>query len=118
MAYQHKYLARGRWAEMTISEQLANVGSEISRALNWQKKNRKNYCSKAVVRALELISMSIDSVTVKSHIKELTRLREVIIDYFYCDNEYGTSAAMLEKYFYHFNVAARKPLLSQREKQK
>ncbi len=107
MAYQHKNLAEGRWAQMSLSEQMANIGSEISRALNWKKKNNEGYCLKAVVRALELISLTIDSVTVKSHIKELTRLREVIIDYFYGNNEYASSETLWQKYFNHFNFVAR-----------
>lgn len=107
MLYQHKSLAAGRWAQMSLSEQMANVGSEISRALNWKRKNNERYCLASVARALELIALAIDNVTVKSHIKELTRLREVILDYFYGDNEFRSSEILWEKYFNHFNFAAR-----------
>ena len=82
MGFQHKNLAEGRWAQMSLSEQMANIGSEISRALNWKKKDNNEYCEKAVIRALELISLTLDTVTVKSHIRELARLREVLLDYF------------------------------------
>ena len=41
MQYQHKGLATGRWAQMSLSEQMANIGSEISRALNWKRKNNE-----------------------------------------------------------------------------
>lgn len=34
----HKELAQGRWAQMPLAEQMANIGSEVSRAFNWQKK--------------------------------------------------------------------------------
>ncbi|MFQ5652848.1 MAG: hypothetical protein ACE5IY_23210, partial [bacterium] len=61
----------------------------------------------SVVRALELIALTIDSVTVTSHIKELTRLREVLLDYFYGNNEFCSSEILWEKYFTHFNLAAR-----------
>lgn len=108
MHYQHKSLAAGRWAQMSLSEQMANIGSEISRALHWKRKNNEKYCLKSVVRALELIALTIDSVTVKSHFKELTRLREVILDYFYGSNEFCSSEKQWEKYFDHFNVAARR----------
>ncbi|KAA3661950.1 MAG: hypothetical protein DWQ10_03520 [Calditrichaeota bacterium] len=108
MGHQHKSLAAGRWAEMPFVEQMANIGSEISRALNWKNKKKEEYCLKAVVRALELLSFTIESVEINSHNKELTRLREAIIDYFYGSNEYGSTDALWEKYFYHFNVAARK----------
>lgn len=108
MPYQHKSLAAGRWAEMSLSEQMANIGSEVSRALNWKRKNNEKYCLKSVVRALELLTLTIDSVTVKSHIKELTRLREAILDYFYGGNEFCSTEVLWEKYFNHFNLAARK----------
>ena len=107
MPYQHKSLAAGRWAQMSLSEQMANIGSEISRALNWKRKNNEKYCLSSVARALELVALTIDSVTVKSHLKELTRLREVILDYFYGNNEFGSTEILWEKYFNHFNRAAR-----------
>jgi hypothetical protein len=107
MPYQHKSLAAGRWAEMSLSEQMVNIGSEVSRALNWKRKNNEKYCLKSVIRALELIKLTIDSVTVKSHFKELTRLREAILDYFYGNNEFGSSESQWEKYFNHFNFIAR-----------
>ena len=108
MEVQHRNLAQGRWGQMSLSEQMANIGSEISRALHWQKKNNEKYCLKSVARALELISLTLDSVTAPSHIKELTRLREVILDYFYGNNEFSSSEVLWEKYFNHFNIAARK----------
>ncbi|KAA3615416.1 MAG: hypothetical protein DWQ05_13760 [Calditrichaeota bacterium] len=108
MAYQHKNLAEGRWAAMSLSEQMANIGSEVSRALNWKRKNKDEYCLKAVDRALELVFLTIENVTITSHLKELTRLREVIIDYFYGTNEYASTEILWEKYFYHFNIVARK----------
>ncbi|MFQ5630966.1 MAG: hypothetical protein ACE5I1_19520, partial [bacterium] len=86
---------------------MANIGSEISRALHWKRKNNEKYCLKSVDRALELIYLTIDSVKVKSHLKELTRLREVILDYFYGDNEFSSTEILLEKYFNPFNFAAR-----------
>ena len=112
MQYQHKNLAAGRWAQMSLSEQMANIGSEGSRALNWKRKNNEKYCLKSVVRALELIALTIDNITVKSHFKELTRLREVILDYFYGNNEFCSSEILWEKYFNHFNLAARKKNLT------
>lgn len=108
MTYQHTSLAEGRWTNMPLSEQMANIGSEISRALNWRKKNNEDYCIKAVFRALELISLTIDSVSVKSHLKELTRLREAINDYFFGNNSFGSSEILWQKYFNHFNYAARR----------
>ncbi len=33
MSFQHKDLAAGGWAKLSLVEQLANIGSEISRAI-------------------------------------------------------------------------------------
>lgn len=107
MSHQHKELASGRWAELSLVEQMANIGSEVSRALNWQKKGNDEYCKKAVHRALELLSLTLDAVTVPSNYKELTRLKEAIVDYFCGTNQFSSSEILWRKYFDHFNYAAR-----------
>ncbi len=108
MKYQHKSLAEGRWEKMSFSEQMANIGSEISRAINWRKKNKEIYCEKSLIRANELLTLTIDTVSVKTHLKELTRLREALNDYFFGSNQFCSSDALWQKYFDHFNYAARK----------
>ena len=37
--YIHKELAQGRWFNPSFFEQMANVGSEVARAINWREKN-------------------------------------------------------------------------------
>lgn len=107
MKIQHKALAKDRWAKMSLPEQMANIGSEISRAIHWRNKNNVEYSHNAVNRALELITLTIDAVTLKSHLKEITRVREAINDYFYGNNKFSSSDLIWQKYFDHFNYAAR-----------
>ncbi|MFA7677456.1 MAG: hypothetical protein WCY34_04735 [Candidatus Omnitrophota bacterium] len=107
MAIQHKSLAAGRWKQMPFCEQMANIGSEISRALNWQNKGREEMSKKAVLRALELLDLSLDSSKKLSRLKEMARLREAIVDYFYSSNEFSSSEKLFRGYFDHFNYAAR-----------
>ena len=38
---QHKTLEDGRWANMPFIEQMANIGSEISRTANWKEKGNE-----------------------------------------------------------------------------
>lgn len=38
---QHKGLATGRWAQMSLAEQMLNIGSEISRANRWKSKGNR-----------------------------------------------------------------------------
>jgi len=108
MKRQHKELASGRWKELPLSEQMANVGSEVSRALNWRRKGNTEYCQKAASRALELLDLSLESAESYPRLKELARLREALVDYFYGSNEFSSSEALWRRYFDHFNYAARK----------
>lgn len=107
MNYQHQQLASGRWMEMSFFEQMANVGSEIERALKWKEKENKEYSRLAFERALELLALTIaDNKNIKK-LRELTRLRETAIDYFEFDNEYNSTGEGWRRYFYSFNYASR-----------
>ncbi len=108
MTPQHKELASGRWAEMSFAEQMANIGSEVSRALNWQKKDKKDLSQRAFNRALELIDMTISPVRKYSKLKELFRVREALVDFFYGKNQFCSSEILWRKYFDHFAYLARK----------
>jgi hypothetical protein len=107
MTVIHQDLAVGRWAKMSLCEQMANIGSDVSRALNWQKKNNEEYCHKSLFRALDLIGLTLESTKKGSHLKEIARLREALLDYFLGENEFKSSETLLRKYFNHFNFAVR-----------
>lgn len=107
MNYQHKELVQGRWFEFSLFEQLANIGAEIGRAIKWRKKGSLEYSQKAFFRGLELLSLTIDDPkNTNHHLKELCRLYETLGDYFVGDNQYQSSDALWEKYFYYFNQLA------------
>lgn len=108
MSYQHKDLSSGRWSQLSFIEQMANIGSEVERALNWQAKNNNPYCQKACERALELLDLSLDSVTTFPRRRELARLREAVADYFFGENQFASTHALWKGYFSHFTYAARK----------
>ncbi|MEO0185960.1 MAG: hypothetical protein ABIL20_09205 [candidate division WOR-3 bacterium] len=107
MTYQHKELANGRWFEFSFIDQVANIGSEVVRAISWREKNRE-YSIKAIERALELLDLTVADKKNRGRLKELLRLREVLVDYFYFDNQYGSSDKLWHSYFYPFFHAARK----------
>ncbi len=110
MNVQHKNLAAGRWEQLSFIEQMANIGSEVERALNWRIKNNVPYSQKAFERALELLDLTLESITTVSRIKELTRLREALVDYFFGINEFISTEISWRKYFSCFTYAARKHL--------
>ena len=104
---QHKDLAAGRWSELPFMEQMANIGSEIERALNWQAKHNMDYSQKAYERALELVDLTLDCAISATRLKELARVREAIVDYFSGSNQFMSTESSWRKYFSGFTYAVR-----------
>lgn len=107
MSIQHQKLAGGRWNGLSLMEQLANVGSEVERAIKWKEKNNPEYSRMAFERALELLDITIGDAKNKPRLKEILRVRETLADYFASDNKFASSDNQWQKYFYSFNYAAR-----------
>lgn len=107
MNYQHKELANGRWFYLPFPAQMANIGSEINRAINWKNKNNPEYSRMAFERGLELLFLTISDEKNKKRLKELTRLHEFLVDYFIFDNEYKSSDKLWQNYFIGFNYLTR-----------
>lgn len=107
MNYQHQELAKGKWFNLSLIEQLANIGSEVERVINWRNKGSPKYSRLAFERALELLSLTIDDPKNKFRLKEPARLYELLVDYFAGDNFYGSSDELWHNYFLPFAYAAR-----------
>jgi hypothetical protein len=107
MSYQHGNLAAGRWKRLSFAEQMANIGSEVERALSWQAKNNTAYSRKAFERALELLDLTLDSATRYPCLKEVARVREAVADYFAGSNQFNSTRASWQKYFMPFAYLAR-----------
>ncbi len=108
MNYQHKDLAEGRWNKLSFVEQMANIGSEVERALNWRMKKNTDYAQKAFERALELIDLTLDCHKNYAHLKEIARMREAFVDYFSGVNQFISSEGSWRNYFLPFTYASRR----------
>lgn len=108
MSFQHREMAAGRWYELSLAEQMGNVGSEVSRAAKWQGKDEPLFRG-AVDRALELFDLTlIDSRWRGARAGEIARAREVFCDAVYGGMLYQSSLNGLIAYFDHFAFAARR----------
>lgn len=107
MSFQHKEMAAGRWEQLTLAEQMANIGSEVERAINWRRKNNREYSRMAFERALELLDLSLAQKYAYPRLKELARIRESLADYFVFDNTYRSTDETWRNYFFAFNYEAR-----------
>jgi len=105
MTAMHRSLAAGRWFELSLVEQLANVGSEIERTISWRGRNEKNSTT-AFDRGLELLDLTITDPRHRRRLRELARLREALADYFVFDNRYGSTDESWHRYFHAFTYAA------------
>ena len=75
--------------QMPFIEQMANIGSEVE-------------------RALELTDLTLESVSGFPRLKELARMREALVDSFCGSNQFKSSDELWRKYFLNFTYAARK----------
>ena len=108
MSVEHRTLAAGRWLSLTFMEQMANVGGEVERALNWSEKGNHDYSRRAFERALELLDLTLGDSRNLSRAKELARGREALVDFFQGSNQFGSSASLWRKYYGAFAFAARR----------
>lgn len=102
----HKGLTKERWFQMSLVEQLANVGSDVIRTINWKKRGDPEESICAFYRALELIDLTIADPKNRKRLKEIVRTREALVDHFVYDNEYNTTDEIWYNYFFSFNYAA------------
>src|SRR5258708_28535037 len=102
----HKDLASGRWFQLSLCEQMANVGMEVERTIEWKEKGNNPYSSEAFERAIELLYLTIQDPKHARRRRELLRVKETLCDFFMGPNEYGSTNESWQDYFYAFCYAA------------
>lgn len=105
--FLHKELAEGKWFQLSLAEQLASIGSEVSRAKKWQGKD-KNIFLAAVERALDLFDLTLSDKRWKGRLGEIARAREIFCDTFFGGSNYHNSFEDIERYFLPFAFFVRK----------
>jgi len=69
--------------EIFFYEQMANIGNEVFRAINWRQKNQE-HSRLALERVPELLDLTlVTSGSSRPRLKELAFLREAMADYLY-----------------------------------
>ena len=90
---------RVTWFALPIGMQISNIGSEVSRAINWKNKGNEKrkigFCDKAI----EFLRLSIEDPKNAHRVGEFNFCIEELTDYFKGDNIYGTTDEMLHKYY-------------------
>jgi hypothetical protein len=104
----HAGLAAGHWQDLTLLEQLANIGSEVGRATRAKSHNNEQRLASALDRCLELFDLTIADERWRHRRREITRAREIVCDFLVGDNDFGSTAESLDAYFLPFATAARR----------
>lgn len=109
----HQNLANGRWFELSLAEQLGNIGSEIGRSAIYLKRNEKERMNMAMERAFDLFDLTIkDKRWLKrGALKEILRAKEICAGVFFGGESYGYTPEDLDKYFMQYALIARKDVL-------
>ena len=104
---QHRDLAAGRWGQLSLAEQLANVGSEVGRMRRWRERD-EGLAAGAFDRALELLDLTLADPRWRGRLSEIARARELLCDAEAGGGSYGSTLEGLDRYFLAFAVSARK----------
>lgn len=93
---------------MPLVEQLANVGSEVERAIRSHESGHQARHDRALDRALELFDLTAADDRWRGHRRrEILRAREEFCRLFFDEQVPAGSADGMRRYFLHFAVAAR-----------
>jgi hypothetical protein len=97
-----------RWRTLPLVEQLANVGSEVERAIRAHEAGNDARRTMAMARALELFDLTAtDERWRGTRRREILRAREEFCRLFFDAHVPVASAHGLRRYFLAFAVAAR-----------
>ncbi|MCX7878081.1 MAG: hypothetical protein N2510_05490 [Ignavibacteria bacterium] len=109
--FVHKELAAGRWFELSLAEQLANIGSEVSRTFKFYKRGDLEKFKSSFERTLELFDLTMSDKRWKGRRKEISRSREVFRMFFFSTEfltDINKEMEMFDRYFLQFAVLSRR----------
>jgi len=80
-------IIKEKWLKMSIAQQMGNIGSEFSRMMSLKQKGDLKNAQNSFDRAIKLLDLTIS----QRKNKEIFRLRDVLCDLFFGNNDYKIS---------------------------
>ena len=87
-----------KWQQLTFPQQMGNIGSELSRALNWENRDDPAGRDRALERALDLLDLTLASHHQGGRLRELNRFREAVAAWYVHSREYANSPKLFVDY--------------------
>lgn len=98
-----------RWPNLSLAEQLANAGSEVSRVCKWRGRDR-GIAQRAFERLLELLDLTLGAQRDFPVLKEVARTREQVVAAWLDESPASAQEwEALNRYFLQFAWLARNP---------
>ena len=92
---------------MSLVEQLANIGSEVSRACRAKEAGNGARLEFALLRCIDLFDLTLADPRWFGRRREIARVREFVLDLVVGANDYGSTAEWIDRYFLEYAGAAR-----------
>ena len=99
----HGGLTHERWEQLSLADQLANIGSEVARAARAKNRQDDTRLQQHLDLTLELFEFTLDDERWRGQRVEIGRAREIVCDFLVGDNEYESTAESLDAYFLPFS---------------
>jgi len=99
---------RERWAQLSIFEQMGNIGAEVGRAVNAARAGKDKRAQGAIDRAVDLLDATVEVLVAQRspRVKEVLRAREEFLRLFF-DGTFEEDADNIVRYFNLFAIVAR-----------
>ncbi len=91
-----------KWWDMSIGEQIGNIGSEVARAIRRKNKNDKLGASEFCIHAIEMLGYTKQDPKNINRRRELSYAQEEILDYILGDNLYQNDDQSIMKWYNAF----------------
>ena len=105
----HSTLTPEKWADQSLALQMANIGSEVFRAIGWREKGNPELGYAAAARAIELFNLTMSGKDLSlCRRREVGRAKEAFVDYYWGDNVYGSTKENWDSYFMAFTRLAQR----------
>ncbi len=106
MIIHKETFASGRWFKFSLVEQMANIGTDVDRAIRYKQRGDLEASTQALYRAIELIDFTVADPKNRRRLKEVLRTREFLLDHLIGEDQYGMTDEFWQRYFYGFNYTA------------
>ena len=101
-------LVLGRWYELTVVQQLANIGNHVIEAIARKNQECLQRMQQELEQALKFFDLTLEDNRWNFYrLREIKTARMMVCDFLVGDNEYKSDEKFLNDYFTQFAIAAR-----------